>query len=53
MDNELMDIIEKLDDKYGSSLHWEVLEAKKTESGNWVLTIGRYEKKEANNEDHK
>ena len=35
---DLLDIGEKLYDKYGSGKHWEIVKAEKTEKG-WSLTI--------------
>ncbi len=36
---QLHDIIEKLYDEYGSGLHWEVVEASKTNANKWVVTV--------------
>ena len=36
--NELLDIADKLLNKYGSGKHWEIVKAEKTENG-WNLTI--------------
>lgn len=39
--NELLDIADKLNDKYdtyGSGKHWEIVKAEKTENG-WNLTV--------------
>lgn len=35
---ELMDIADKLFDKYSSGKHWEIVKAEKTENG-WDLTV--------------
>ena len=37
-ENELLDIAEKLLDKYGRGLHWNTVKAEKTETG-WNLTV--------------
>ena len=36
--NELLDIADRLNNKYGGGKHWEILKAEKTENG-WNLTI--------------
>lgn len=36
---QLHDIIEKLYDEYGSGLHWEVVEASKANTNEWVVTV--------------
>lgn len=43
-ENELLDIVSKLFDKYGRGKHWEVVRAEKTghyeeETNGWNLTI--------------
>lgn len=45
--NELSDIVDKLYNKYGTDLHWEVLKAEKADSGNWVLLVRKTEVKES------
>lgn len=37
-ENELIDIADKLLDKYGCGLHWDIVKAEKTETG-WNLTV--------------
>jgi hypothetical protein len=39
MDNELKDIIELLEDRYGSKSHWVVSNAVQNASGHWTLQI--------------
>lgn len=36
--NELLDIADKLFNKYGSGKQWEIVKAEKTENG-WNLTV--------------
>lgn len=43
--NELLDIADKLNDRYGSGKHWEIVKAEKTENG-WNLTIQLTEEKD-------
>ncbi len=43
--NELLDIADKLNNKYGSGKHWEIVKAEKTENG-WNLTVQPTETKE-------
>lgn len=39
MDNELKDIIELLEDRYGSKSHWVVTSAEQITNGRWNLQI--------------
>ena len=39
MDNELKDIIELLEDRYGSKTHWVVTNAEQKAPGHWSLQI--------------
>lgn len=52
MDNELKDIILKLEDQFCAGSHWQVLKAEKADSGNWVLVIQKLEKPEAEHENN-
>ena len=59
MDNELKDIIELLEDRYGSKSHWVVTNAEQVLNGRWNLQIIKNEnpeweaKKEAADENDK
>lgn len=58
MDNELLDITEKLLDRYGSGKHWEIVKAEKIghyedETDGWVLTIQLVKDGGAENESNK
>ena len=59
MDNELKDIIELLEDRYGSKSHWVVTNAEQVAPGCWSLKIIKNEnpeweaKKEAADDDDK
>ena len=59
MDNELKDIIELLEDRYGSKSHWVVTNAVQNAPGRWTLQIIKNEnpeweaKKEAADDDDK
>lgn len=43
--NELLDIADKLNNKYSSRKHWEIVKAEKTENG-WYLIVQLTETKE-------
>lgn len=59
MDNELKDIIELLEDRFGSKSHWVVSNAVQNAPGHWTLQIIKNEnpkweaKKEAADENDK
>jgi hypothetical protein len=46
MDNELKDIIELLEDRYGSKSHWVVTNAEQAAPGCWSLKIIKNENPE-------
>lgn len=46
MDNELKDIIELLEDRFGSKSHWVVSNATQNSPGHWTLQIIKNEKPE-------
>ena len=43
--SELQDLLRKLNDEYGSGIHWDIVKAEQYDEGDWILRVRDSSKK--------